>query len=68
MNELIKQQRQTTEPQVRKEIFAQLQTTLAEDVPYIPLWQTKDYAFAQNDLNGVIINPSQNIPFWTINQ
>ncbi|WP_040899054.1 ABC transporter substrate-binding protein [Xenococcus sp. PCC 7305] len=68
VNQLINQQRQATDPEIRKEIFAQLQKTLAEDVPYIPLWQTKDYAFAQNNLNGVVINPSQNFPFWTINQ
>ncbi len=67
-NQLINQQRQTTDSQTRQEVFTQLQETLAEDVPYIPLWQTKDYAFAQNNLEGVIINPSQNFPFWTISQ
>jgi len=68
VNQLINQQRRATDPATRQEIFSQLQKTLAEDVPYIPLWQTKDYAFAQNNLNGVIINPSQNFPFWTISQ
>ncbi|WP_246141879.1 ABC transporter substrate-binding protein [Hyella patelloides] len=68
VNELIEQQRQETEPETRKAIFSQLQETLAEDVPYIPLWQTKEYAFAQNNVAGVTINPSQNIPFWTINK
>ena len=66
VNQLINQQRQATKPENRQEIFSLLQEILAEDVPYIPLWQTKDYAFAQNNLNGVIINPSQNFPFWTI--
>lgn len=66
MNQLINQQRQATNPETRKDIFTEIQVILAEDVPYIPLWQTKDYAFAQNDIEGVIINPSQNFPFWTI--
>ena len=66
VNQLINQQRQATNSETRQEIFSQLQETLAEDVPYIPLWQTKDYAFAQNNLQGVIINPSQNFPFWMI--
>ncbi len=66
VNQLIKQQRQEINPQTRKTIFAELQQILARDVPYIPLWQTKDYAFAHNNVKGVIINPSQNIPFWTI--
>lgn len=65
-NELINQQRQETNPEKRKAIFAQLQNILAQDVPYVPLWQTKDYAFAQNNVTGVTLNPSQNFPFWTI--
>lgn len=68
VNQLIDQQRQSADPQERNEIFGQIQTILAEDVPYIPLWQTKEYAFAQNDINGVTINPSQTFPFWTINR
>jgi peptide/nickel transport system substrate-binding protein len=64
--ELINQSRQETNPETRKAIFSQLQQILAEDVPYLPLWQTKDYAFAQNNISGVTINPSQNFPFWTI--
>ena len=67
-NELIKQQRQETDVTERKQIFAQLQETLAEDVPYVPLWQTKDYAFAQNNVEGVVLNPSQNFPFWQISK
>ena len=67
-NELIKQQRQETDTAKRQEIFAQLQETLAQDVPYVPLWQTKDYAFAQNNVQGVVLNPSQNFPFWQISK
>ncbi|AFZ43087.1 extracellular solute-binding protein family 5 [Halothece sp. PCC 7418] len=66
MNELIDQQRRSRDPEERKEIFAEIQTLLAEDVPYVPLWQTIDYAFAQNNIQGVTINPSQNFPYWTI--
>jgi peptide/nickel transport system substrate-binding protein len=65
-NELINQERKEQNPQTRQAIFVQLQELLAQDVPYIPLWQTKDYAFAQNGITGVTINPSQNFPFWTI--
>ncbi|NET86964.1 MAG: peptide ABC transporter substrate-binding protein [Kamptonema sp. SIO1D9] len=66
INELIDKQRSERDPEVRKAIFADIQETLAEDVPYIPLWQNKEYAFAQNGVDGVTINPSQNFPFWTI--
>lgn len=66
MNELIDQQRQESDLTKRKEIFAQIQTILGEEVPYIPLWQNKDYAFFHNNIEGVKINPSQQFPFWTI--
>ena len=65
-NELIEQSRQERDPAQRQAIFDELQQLLAQDVPYIPLWQTKDYAFAQNNVEGVVINPSQTFPFWTI--
>nr|WP_035800351.1 ABC transporter substrate-binding protein [Crocosphaera chwakensis] len=68
VNQLIAQQREESDPQQRQQIFAEIQEILAEDVPYIPLWQTKEYAFAQNNIDGVIINPSQTFPFWTINR
>jgi peptide/nickel transport system substrate-binding protein len=68
VNQLIAQQRKESDSEKRKEIFAKIQDILAEDVPYIPLWQTKEYAFAQNNINGVTINPSQTFPFWTINR
>jgi peptide/nickel transport system substrate-binding protein len=66
MNQLIDQQRKESDPAKRNEIFGRIQTLLAQDVPYIPLWQTKDFAFAQNGIKGVFINPSQTFPFWTI--
>ncbi|NBD17696.1 MAG: peptide ABC transporter substrate-binding protein [Cyanobacteria bacterium] len=66
MNELIDQQRRSRDPERRREIFVEIQEILAQDVPYVPLWQTIDYAFAQNNIQGVTINPSQNFPFWTI--
>ncbi len=65
-NQLIEQSRQEQDADKRQTIFIELQELLAQDVPYIPLWQTKDYAFAQNEIQGVVINPSQTFPFWTI--
>ncbi len=65
-NQLIEQSRRERDPAQRQALFAQLQELLAQDAPYIPLWQTKDYAFAHNNVEGVVINPSQTFPFWTI--
>jgi len=66
VNELIDKQRKESGMDIRKTAFADIQTIMAEEVPYIPLWQNKDYAFAKNDVTGVVINPSQSFPFWTI--
>ncbi|GFE71013.1 ABC transporter substrate-binding protein [Chroococcus sp. FPU101] len=66
INTLIEQQRQEQDPIKRKAIFSQIQDILAQEVPYIPLWQSKDYAFVQNKIKGMILNPNQLTPFWTI--
>ena len=65
-NQLIQQSRQEQDVAKRQQILIELQEVMSQDVPYVPLWQTKDYAFAQNDVEGVVINPSQTFPFWTI--
>ncbi len=65
-NQLVKEQRSTQDPVKRKAIFGQLQELLTEDVPYVPLVQSKEYAFAQGDIDGVQISPTQQFPFWTL--
>ncbi len=66
MNELLNRERKEQDPKLRQKTFIQIQKLIAHDVPYIPLWQSKDYAFAQNNLHGVAINPNQTFPFWTL--
>lgn len=66
MNRLIDEERKEQEPAQRLEAFKAIQTLMAEDLPYIPLWQTKDYLFAQGNLKGVMRNPNQTMPFWMI--
>jgi peptide/nickel transport system substrate-binding protein len=65
-NDLIKQERSQQDPKARKAIFEQLQTIVAEDVTYIPLWQDKDYVFAQGSVKGVAIEPTQQFLLWQI--
>lgn len=66
VNQLVEQQRQTQDPQVRKALLAQLQDRLAEDAPYIPLVQSKEYAFSGRGIEGVQITQTQQFPFWTM--
>jgi peptide/nickel transport system substrate-binding protein len=65
-NQLIKAQRAEQDAAARKQQFEELQDLLAEDVPYIPLWQDKDYVFAKSGVEGVEIQPSQQFLFWQI--
>lgn len=64
VNQLIAKQRQEPNPQIRNAIFAELQDILGRDVPFIPLWQDKDYTFAQKNITGVSLEPTQAFPFW----
>nr|WP_229425976.1 ABC transporter substrate-binding protein [Lusitaniella coriacea] len=66
VNQLIEQQRQEQDPEKRKAILVEIQEQLAQAVPYVPLWQNKEYIFAQSGIQGVQLNPSGSIPFWKI--
>lgn len=66
MNQLIAKERQEQNPEVRKQIFIEIQQQLAEDVPYIPLWQDKTYVFARNGIQNIQLQLTQQLPFWTI--
>lgn len=65
-NQLIDQQRQETDPGKRQRMFNQLQQILGEQVPFIPLWQSKSYIFARQGVRGVKLEPTQQFAFWPI--
>ncbi|MEG5033773.1 ABC transporter substrate-binding protein [Microcoleus sp. AT3-A2] len=64
VNQLIDKERKETNPETRKALFGEIQDILGQDVPFIPLWQDKDYTFAQNSITGVRLEPTQSFPFW----
>ncbi|MGA1263779.1 MAG: ABC transporter substrate-binding protein [Prochlorothrix sp.] len=66
VNALIQQERREIDPVARAAIFAEIQAIAAQDLPFIPLWQEQDYAFAQSNITGVTLTPSQSFPLWTI--
>lgn len=63
MNELVDEQRSVVDPTKRQEIFQEIQKILSEEVPFIPLWQNKDYVFAQTNLKGIQLQPTQQFSF-----
>ncbi|BAY29357.1 family 1 extracellular solute-binding protein [Nostoc carneum NIES-2107] len=66
VNKLIDQQRKELNPEARKQIFTQIQTQVTNDVPYVPLWQNKDYVFAQKGVSNVQLDPTQNLVYKPI--
>jgi peptide/nickel transport system substrate-binding protein len=61
MNQLITAQGIEQNPAKRQQIYGELQQLLQQDVPLIPLWQTKDYVFAKKEMTGINIDPLQNL-------
>jgi peptide/nickel transport system substrate-binding protein len=66
INKLIDQQRKELNPEARQKIFTEIQTQVTTDVPYVPLWQSKDYVFAQKGISSVQLNPTQILIYQTI--
>jgi peptide/nickel transport system substrate-binding protein len=66
VNQLIDQERQEQNPQARQKIFAEIQNILVNDVPFIPLWQNKEYLFAQKGISGARLEATQKVPFSSI--
>ncbi|MBD0263417.1 MAG: peptide ABC transporter substrate-binding protein, partial [Tolypothrix sp. Co-bin9] len=53
-------------PEVRQNIFTAIQELVVKDVPYVPLWQSKDFVFAQKGMAGVQLDPTQNLIYKII--
>lgn len=67
-NDLLAKQRAEQDESVRSGFFKDLQQAMVDDVPYIPLWQNKDYVFAASGVGGVAIEPNQQFLLWQINK
>lgn len=65
-NGLIDAERKEQDATKRLAIFKEMQDIVAQDVPIIPLWQSKAYTFVNSKISGVQLNPSQMLAFWTI--
>ena len=66
--EMVNKQRTEANPEARDQLIQDLQLSLVEDVPYIPLWQEKDYAFTQPNVSGFTIQPTQQVIFSEISE
>ena len=53
----VTQEQSTTNPTTRASLFAQIQTKLAEDVPYIPLFSGNAQVAYDNSVTGIVLHP-----------
>ncbi|MBE9063805.1 ABC transporter substrate-binding protein [cf. Phormidesmis sp. LEGE 11477] len=67
-NQLVAAQNAEQDPTQRDAIFSDLQQLMVDDVPYVPLWQTKDYVFTTADVSNVAIEPNQQFLLWQIDK
>lgn len=62
-NQLLQQAGESTDPQARDRLLRELQQLSAEDLPFIPLWQNREYLFSQPYIQGGNIRASGAIAF-----
>ncbi|MFQ5647347.1 MAG: ABC transporter substrate-binding protein [bacterium] len=58
LDRLLEKGRATTGPEKRKRIYAQVQTILAEELPYVNLWHQTNITVIQNKIKGFEQFPS----------
>lgn len=60
---LIDQARREIDPQTRKPLYAEVQSILAEDLPYINLWYLDNVLVHTNRVRNLRLNPAGNFDF-----
>jgi peptide/nickel transport system substrate-binding protein len=63
VDELIDRATVSTVPEERQRLFSDVQRILAQDVPYISLWNKTNYAVAQRTLTGITLRPAADFLF-----
>ncbi|MCH7760727.1 peptide ABC transporter substrate-binding protein [candidate division TA06 bacterium] len=59
MDILLRKERVEVDLEARVGIFHEIQNLLAQEVPYVPLFQSKQYAVFQKNIQGVLLEPTQ---------
>jgi len=66
VDQLLVQAQAITDQNQRAQLYEQVQQILAEDVPYIPIFQGKLYIVAREGVSGIIPNPTMLLLYSTI--
>ena len=63
VDELIDQARRSTDPKVRKPIYAEVQQIVANELPYIDLWYLDNVLVHNKRVRNIQLNPAGNYDF-----
>jgi peptide/nickel transport system substrate-binding protein len=66
MLELVHTEQRVQDPARRAEALRQAQAYMADQVPYIPLFQGPQFAATKASVNGVVLDPIQIFRFWLL--
>ena len=66
MLELIRTEQKTIEPDRRADAIRAAQAYMADQVPYIPLFQAPQFAATSAKVSGVVLDPIQIFRFWLL--
>lgn len=66
LDTVIEDQAATSDPTERATLFGEIQDALAADVPYIPLFQTKQVVVFRPNVSGIVLDPIQFFRYFTI--
>jgi len=66
VEEMMLQARKESDMQARSELYKKVQQYLAEDVPYVPLWQGKQFCVARPYVKGILLEPTQIFRYYLL--
>ena len=68
MDAKIEAEAATADLTLRASIFGEIQSGLAADVPYLPLWQTNQAVVFRPSVSGIVLDPIQFFRYFTITE
>lgn len=66
MLDLVHAQQRELDPGKRAEIIRSAQAYMAEQVPYVPVFQISQFAATTDRISGVVLDPIQDFRFWLL--
>lgn len=66
MDDMIRQELALTTVEARSPVFDSIQRKLADDVPYVPLYQKPQFAAFQKNVKGVLLEPLMILRYYLI--